>query len=200
MWIDWDYPESAVALHIYRLGRSLPVRSRNPIKSRVKIQLLTRTGRFGPVSGPVWPLWTGLTALDRSDRGAGLLGRIISSSGFQIGRSIYAFRSSWWDLRNGEVQLIIWQSCPDRSDRFVWQVRPVRPDCQQILSYANFECQHMPPCFLVKLAYQETFFQSQNCTETMKSTDAPITSCLQRWRNSINHISWYCSTIVSSFW
>ena len=25
------------------------------------------------------------------------------------------------------------------------------------LGHANFECQHMPPCYLVKLAYQETF-------------------------------------------
>ena len=58
MWIDWDYPQSAVALHIYRVGRSVPVRSQNPIKSCVKIQLLTRTGRSGPVwpvSGPVRP-------------------------------------------------------------------------------------------------------------------------------------------------
>ena len=38
-----------MALHIYRVGRSVPVRSRNPIKSRVKIQLLTRIGRFVPV-------------------------------------------------------------------------------------------------------------------------------------------------------
>ena len=27
--------------------------------------------------------------------------------------------------------------------------------------HANFECQHMPPCFLVKLAYQEIFLQSK---------------------------------------
>ena len=26
-----------------------------------------------------------------------------------------------------------------------------------LLGHANFECQYMPPCFLVKLAYQETF-------------------------------------------
>jgi len=39
-------------------------------------------------------LWTGLTALDRSDRGAGLSEGITLSSGLRIGRSIYAFRSS----------------------------------------------------------------------------------------------------------
>src|SRR6185312_8238693 len=37
----------------------------------------------------------------------------------------------------------------DRSDRSVIPVKPVG---------ANFGCQHMPPCFLVKLAYQKTFF------------------------------------------
>ena len=39
-------------------------------------------------------LWTGLTALDRSDRsdrGADLPGGITPSSGLRIGRSIYAF-------------------------------------------------------------------------------------------------------------
>ena len=34
----------------------------------------------------------------------------------------------------------------DRSDRLV---RPVN---------VNFGCQHMPPCFLIKLAYQKIFF------------------------------------------
>ena len=40
--------------------------------------------------------------------------------------------------------------------------------------------------------------RNQNYTEIMKSTDAPITSSLQRWRNSSNHIFWYGPTIVSS--
>ena len=39
--------------------------------------------------------------------------------------------------------------------------------------------------------------RNQNYTEIMKSTDAPITSSLQRWRNSSNHIFWYGPTIVS---
>ena len=67
----------------------------------------------------------------------GLPGGITSSSGVQIGCSIYAFRLSRRDLRNGDVQLTIWQSCLDRSDRFtrpVWPVRPIYP--------ANFDlCQ-----------------------------------------------------------
>ena len=45
----------------------------------------------------------------------------------------------------------------DRSD---WYVQIV----QQTLVFANFGCQHMPPCFLVKLAYQETYLQAQKCT------------------------------------
>jgi len=55
---------------------------------------------------------------DRSDRGAGLPGGITPSSGLQIGRSIYAFRSSRRDLRNGVVHLAICQTYLDRSDRF----------------------------------------------------------------------------------
>ena len=51
-------PQSAVALHIYGVGRSVPVRNHNPNKSRIKIQLLTRIGCFGPVLPP----WTGLTS------------------------------------------------------------------------------------------------------------------------------------------
>ena len=51
-------------------------------------------------------------SLDWSDRpepvwGAGLPGDITSSSGVQIGCSIYAFQSSQRGLRNGEVQLTI---------------------------------------------------------------------------------------------
>ena len=40
-------------------------------------------------------------------------------------------------------------TAPDRSDRLARPVRPVD---------ANFGCQHMPPCFLVKLACQKKFF------------------------------------------
>ena len=83
------------------------------------------------------------------------------------------------------------------SDRFIQQVWLVCSECPANLNCGNFGCQRMPPCFLVKLAYQEIFIQSQNYTEIMKSTCAPIISCLRRWRNSINHISWYGSTIVS---
>ena len=144
-WFDWGCPQSAVALHIYRVGRSVPVRNRNPIKSRVKMQLLTRTGHFGPV----WLLWTGLTGLaaldwsNRSDQGAGLPGGITPSSGLQIERSIYAFQSYQRDLRNSAVQLAIWQICLDRSDRFLWEVWPVCPNCLENLNRLNFGCQQI---------------------------------------------------------
>ena len=42
------YSQSAVTLHIYRVGWSIPFRSRNSNKSRVKIQLLTWIGHFRP--------------------------------------------------------------------------------------------------------------------------------------------------------
>ena len=56
---------------------------------------------------------------------------------------------------------MIWQTFPDRSDRFVQEVWPVCPDCLENLSRANFGCQHMPPYFFVTLAYQETFLQAK---------------------------------------
>ena len=48
-WIDWDYPQSIVTLHIYRVGRSVSNRSRI---SHVKIQFLSRIG----LCRPVWPV------------------------------------------------------------------------------------------------------------------------------------------------
>ena len=97
-------------------------------------------------------LRTGLTALDpsdRSDRGADLPDGITFSSGLQIGRSIYAFRLFRWDLRNGVVQLEIWQLCLDRSDRFMRLVWPVHPDCPAKLDFANFGCQQLNMEFLM---------------------------------------------------
>ena len=117
-WFDWEYPQSAMALHIYRVGRSVPIRSWNPNKSYVKIRLLTRIGHFRPV-------WPPLDRSDRevrparSDRRADLLGGIIFWFGLQIGCSTYAFRSARWDLHNGAVQLTIWQTYPNRSNRFL---------------------------------------------------------------------------------
>ena len=134
MLIRLGLAQSAVALHIYRVGRSVPIRSRNPNKSRIKTQLLTRIGCFGLV-------WPGLTALDRSDQGAGLPGGIISSSGLQIGRSIYAFRLYRRDLRNGAVQLAFWQSYPYWFDRFIGPVWPVRPGWPANSVFATFGCQ-----------------------------------------------------------
>ena len=52
--------------------------------------------------------------------------------------------------------------------------------------------------FLGKVCAPRNISPNQNCTEIMKSTDTPITSSLQRWRNSSNHIFWYGPTIVSS--
>ena len=161
--------QSAVTLYIYRVGWSVPIRSRNSYKSRVKIQLLTQIGHFGlvwPVSVPVWPP---LDRSDRSDRGAGLPGGITSSSELQIGRSTYAFQSSRRHLCNGEVLLIIWQLCLDRSDWFIQHLWPVYPDCPANLLYANFVCQHMPPCFLVKLAYQETLLKAKIAPKQWKT-------------------------------
>ena len=138
MWIDCDYPHSTVALHMYRVGRSVSNRSRIPYICRVKIELLSRIGQFQlvwPVHKPVWPP---MNRSNRSDRGACLPEGIIFSSGLQIGRSMYAFQSSRWDLRNGVVQLVIWQSLPDW---FTWPVWPVCSDCPTNLNRANFGCQ-----------------------------------------------------------
>jgi len=44
-------PESAVTLHIYRVGWFVPIRSQNPYKYYVTRQLLIQIGRFRPV----WP-------------------------------------------------------------------------------------------------------------------------------------------------
>ena len=173
-----------MALHIYRVGRSVPIRSRNPNKSRVKIQLLTRIGCFGPV-------WPPLDRSDRADLGTGLPGGITSSSGLQIERSIYAFRSSRWDLRNGVVQLTIWQTFPDRSDRFVQDVWPVCPDHPENLNRANFGCQHMPPCFLVTLAYRETFLQAK---AILKQWEALVHQYCLAFKGDI--VYWSCHLIL----
>ena len=149
-WIDWDYPQSIVTLHIYRVGRSVSNRSRI---SHVKIQFLSRIG----LCRPVWPH---LDRSDQSHRGASLPRGITCSSRLQIGHSIYAFRSSRQDLHNGAVQLVIWKSLSDWSDQFTWPVWPVCPDCPANLNCSNFGCQHMPPYFLVKLAYQGTSFKA----------------------------------------
>ena len=152
-----------MTLHIYRVGRSEPIRSWNPNKSRIKIQLLTRIGRFGPV-------WPPLDQSDRSDRGAGRPGGITSSSGLQIGRSIYAFQLSRQNLCNGTVQLMIWQTFPDRSDRSVQIVQ--KTWIVQILGV------NICPLFLGKACVSRNVSPNKNCTETIRSTCAPVTSSL----------------------
>ena len=129
-------------------------------------------------------LWTGLTALDRSDRGAGLPGGITPTSGLRIRHSIYAFRSSRRDLRNGVVHLAIWQTYLDRSDRFIREVWPVCPNCPENLNRANFGCQHMPPCFLVKFAYQETSLLAKIIED--------------RWLILVHHLCFYSKTNKTS--
>jgi len=69
--------------------------------------------------------------------------------------------------------------------------RPVRPDCPANSVFADFGCQHMPPCFLVKLAYQETSLKAQNCTETMRITRVNHVLLL-RAILYIGHINWFC--------
>ena len=62
------YPQLDVTLRIYRVAWSVPFRSRNLNKSRVKIWLLTRIGRFGPVwpvSEQVWPVRPGCRSSGR---------------------------------------------------------------------------------------------------------------------------------------
>ena len=158
-WFDWGCPQSAVALHIYRMGSSIPIRSRNPNKSRVKIQLLTRIGCFGLV----WP------PLDRSNWGAHLLGGKTYSSGLQIGRSIYAFRLSQRDLRNNAVQFEIWPCLLDRSDWFPRSVLPVCSDCRANLNYANFGCQEVVKRICFDKFYAATV-SDRSCDQRFKKS------------------------------
>jgi len=74
MLIRLGCPQSVVTLHIYRVGWSVPFRSRNPNKSCVKIQLLTRIGHFGQSDWspnrsdhprPVWPIRPGCRSFGR---------------------------------------------------------------------------------------------------------------------------------------
>ena len=44
--IRLDVSQSAIALYIYRVGRSVPIMSENPHISHVKIQLLARINLF----------------------------------------------------------------------------------------------------------------------------------------------------------
>jgi len=119
--------QSVVALYISRVGRSISIRSWNFYKSQ----------NTTPSSNCTF--WTCLTPLDcsnRSDWGADLPEANISSSGHQIGHSIYALWSSRRDLRNGVVQLAIWQWYSYLSDRFTRSIWPICPN------WANLElCQ-----------------------------------------------------------
>ena len=104
---DWVLPpQTAVALYIYRVGRSCP--ARNPFTTRNSLGLLNSTRTRGPPVRPVRP--TGQT-------GVAVAG---SATGRPTGQTVEGHRSDRWRQ-------------PDRL-------------C------ANFGCEHMPPCFLVKLA------------------------------------------------
>jgi len=107
VWIDWGYPQSVVALHIYRMGRSVPIRSRNPNKTRVKIQLLTRIGCFRPVwsvSRPVLPL------VRRGCRPSGRHNFLIRTPNwtFYIGVSIISTRSTQWWSQFDNLTKLYW--------------------------------------------------------------------------------------------
>ena len=107
MWIDWDYPQSAVALHIYRVGRSVPIRSRNPNKTRVKIQLLIRIGCFRPVwsvSKSVWPL------VRPGCKSSGRHNFLIQTPNwtFYIGVSIISTRSTQWWSQFDNLTKLYW--------------------------------------------------------------------------------------------
>jgi len=130
---DWGYPQSVVALQIYRVGKYVPYGSRNSCISCVKTQLLSRIRLFQPVLWPVWP--TDLTEVQV------FFGGITSSSGIQIRHSVYAFRSydeiyamvkPNWQFDNvtqtGRTGLY------DLSDRLTQIV-------QQTSIFANFGCQ-----------------------------------------------------------
>jgi len=118
-WFDWD------TLHILRVGRSVPNKSRNPYKSRVKIQLLTRIGLFGPVwrvSKPVWPRCRSSWRRNFSIRTANWTSYIYIS--------IISMRSTQWCSPIDDLTTL---------SRLVWLVRP---DCPaQTLTHANFGCQ-----------------------------------------------------------
>jgi hypothetical protein len=113
------FPQSAVTLHKYWVGRSCPSRSRNLYKSHVKIQLLSQIRLqelVRPSSAPVRPVWH--RASSRQDHNS-----LIQTPNWTYK---YAFRSSRWDLFNGEVKLEFWAHWMDWSDRCGWKVRPVR--------------------------------------------------------------------------
>ena len=162
MWIDWDYPQSVVALHIYRMGRSVPIRSRNPNKSRVKIQLLTRIRHFGLVwlvSEPVWPPWTGLTG----------------QTGVQIFWYNFLIRTPNWTfhicISIVPTRSTQWCSPIDDLTNFSW---PVWPVCTWGLtgmsrsSRKSESCQFWvstyAPLFLGKACISRNISPSLNCT------------------------------------
>jgi len=152
-----------VALRIYWVGRSVPIRSYNPNKFRVKIQLLTRIVCFGPV----WPVRPGCRSSERHNF-------LIWTPNwtFHICISIVSTRSTQWCSPIDNLTNLSWQ---------------VSPDCPENLNRANFGCQHMPPCFLIKLACQETSLKAQTA---LKQCEAPThQSCLLQGRYCISAMS-----------
>ena len=87
------------------MRRSVPVRSRNPIKFRVKIQILTQTGHFWPF----WPVRPGC-------RSSGRYNSLVRTSNwtFYICISIVSTRSTqWWSPIDNLTKLSwpVWPLC-----------------------------------------------------------------------------------------
>jgi hypothetical protein len=98
-------PQMAVALYIYRVGRSCP--ARNPSTTRNSQELLNSARSRGPPVRPVRPT---------SQTGVAVAG---SATRRPTGQTVEEHRSDRW--------------------------------CQPDRPCAKFGCEHMPPCFLVKL-------------------------------------------------
>jgi hypothetical protein len=130
--IDW-IPQSAVALYIYRMGRSCPAR-----KSFYKPKSI-RTPRFGLDTGaPV--RHTGQT---------GVLDMQI------LYKPYLPHPDSDLDIPHMNLDLLDETYLMVKSKLYfvVFDHTGLTGQTRR----ANFGCEHMPPCFLVKLACQKTF-------------------------------------------
>ena len=147
-----------------------------------------RTGRTVP--GPVWPVRLGCTSSGRHNF-------LIRSPNwtFYICISIVLMRSTqWWSPIVNLTKL----------SRLVWPVYMTgltsSPRLSSKLGICQFGVSTYAPLFLGKAYVPRNISLSQTA---LKQWEAPVRQshlCRQWCKNSINHISWYCSTIVSSFW
>ena len=139
------------------------------------------TGLTAP--GPVWPVRPGCRSSGRHN----FLIRTPNWT-FHICISIFSSTSMQWWGSIDHLTTLSW---------LFWPVYTTTLTGLSRLSSKPVVCQFCvstyAPMFLGIACVPRNTSQSQNCTETMKDTCAPITSCLQWWRNPINHISWYGS-------